>query len=251
MLPSVRAYLWISALFAVLASVSIAVACGRVIGSGDTGIPLGLWASSPISWSIGCAWVTLLKPGIAVALAARPVSGKVVIGALLSLLILVLFNVVTVVAVLTSYHSIRGSNILPLALAALMIELMSGYLPAFAYVTRRPQRSETSGAEAQLGTRPPAVTTQPPTTPSAPQAPRDFSELIHCVKERGTGLYPHIKLEPDGSLFAGQRAFAQALGISTGGCNARLKAEERAGTITVAPTSLGTRIALRKENRGY
>lgn len=241
MLAASRAFFWISTFLAVLVSAGLASACGYAVGSGLTELQIVLWPWSPIYWSVGCAWMALLKSAVAVAAVAHPLSGKAIAGALLFCLILASFNVFMAVATLGP-ASAPGTVLV--SLGVLLIEVVSGYLPAFAYMTLPLRPCEDSGAQASPSATAPAVAAPSQSESSAVPPPRSFRELILFVRRCGSAKFPDIKLERDGSLFAGQRVFARAIGLSIGACNGRLKAEHRAGIITVTPTPKGTRIAL-------
>lgn len=243
MMVAVRALLSITALLAWAVSVAVGAACGFEIGNDRSGIPVVYKPWSPVVLAVFCGGVALATPAVAIAISAHSLSVIATISAVCFWLLLVLFNVNAIVAVLLAYLPLTYGFVW-LSLVVLMFKLVSGYLPAFVCMTRAMQRPETVGAWA--ASRAPHTTAPPPPSPQAPtRPPVTFRHLILLCQRHGCARFPDVTLEDDGSLFAGQRAFALALGVSTGGGHARLWKEHREGQIAVTPGPHGTRIALR------
>lgn len=242
MVVVVRALLSITARFAWAVSVAVGAVCGLEIGRDRSSIPIVYGPWSPVYFAVLCGGIALVTPGVAIAISARSLSMIATIGAVCFWLLLILFNVNTIVAVLLAHLPLTHGFVW-LSLVVLMFELVSGYLPAFVCLTRATQRPEAVGARATVQA-PHIIAPLTPSPRPAPRTPSSFHDLIRFCQRHGCARFPSVTLEADGSLFAGQRAYALALGLSTGAGHARLWKEHREGRITVTPGQRGTRIAL-------
>lgn len=243
MMVAVRAVLWVVALLLWGVSVVLAVMCGLEIGNGRSAFynPHGPWL--PMNFAGVFGMTALAKPLSAIVISDSSLTFMGTIGAVCLWLLLTVFNVNAIVAVLLA-HVPLTYGFAWLSLVVLMFELVCGYLPAFMFMTCAPPQLEAVGAQATCPA-PHTVVALPPSPQAAPRKPSSFQDLIRLCQQPECARFPGVTLEADGSLRAGQRAFALALGVSTGAGHARLWREHRDGRIIVTPGQHGTRIALR------
>jgi hypothetical protein len=199
-----------------------------------------------ISWAGLLAGLELIKAFAAVTFCALRLDTRTAFFMAVIWLTIILLNGYSISGVLITYVS--GPTISQFAFdhivgLALCIEILSGCLPAIAY-TAFAHRS-TSALDADV--RHMASDFKPPPTAKAViERPKlgSIKGLILYSRQYGCSGLPGVTRGADGSLFAGQRAFANILGVSVATCNAWLRKESEAGEISVTPTSRGTRIAL-------
>lgn len=242
---AVRRFLSISAVVAVLASVSIAAVCGYDVGS--------LWSESlqvqgpryAVALAVASALLALLKPAVALLMAAFPLTSTTAVGVGVFWLALLLYNwsLATYLLVACCSGSTVTAEIVGLSMVVLAIEIVSGYLPALAYLARSAGDDLETGAPCGAG----AVGSTPAATPSVAepaQAVRTFEDLFRHVKGYGCAAFPGLRRDAEGALVASQRTFADIFGVTSGTINGRIWKEHHAGRIVASANKRETRIAL-------
>jgi len=247
MMLASRVILSISALLAVLISIGMTSVSGYAIGGALLGSPRVLSISLAIPFAGLCAWVAVLKAAIAIALAGGTLNRKTVIGMGAFWLILLLFNwnAVTFVVFAHLSDSLITYGDAWFAASVLLMEMLSGCLPAVAYLMWASRRNlVTDDRPASVTSASLPVPTPLPDGVMATPSFRSVREFIVHVQQHGCVQFLGVRLQADGSLIASQRTYARVLRKSLGGTNAQVWAEHDAGSIVAVAGTRGTRLAL-------
>lgn len=243
-----RGFVSICAVLAVVADVGLASVCGYAMGYGftDAAIPSG--PGLAIALAVLGGFLALLKSAVAIEIAASCLTNRAVVGAGVVWFTLLVFNWFLKSSVgavyLTGLHVTY--EVIGLSMAVLLIEVLSGYLPAFVYMTRPAQSgsaSDARGAREVVSPHVPPVTDATPAT-VAPPTFGNFPDLFAYVREFGCIQFPGLREDPDGGLVGSQATFARIFGVARSTMNTRIWKEHGLGLIIATAGTRETKIIL-------
>jgi len=272
-----RVWLSISAVIAVSLSIALSAVSSYAL---PAAFPLVYGESRAIFAAGFCIYLALLHPAVGVAIAVAPLTLRATVGAVMFWLILLAANWFTInFAIIASSPGDRlkvGDALL--SLLALLLEIVSGYLPALVFMVCHrapagkrvapecPPPAPTPRYGAAPATAPGTATPRkvplpdprrsrtagvdlpdgvPATRPATAHSGfKTIRALLLYVDEHGPAAFPGLIPDPQGGLRASQRTFAGVFGVAVSTLNARIQKEHAAGDIAATIGKRSTRIAL-------
>lgn len=240
-----RGFASISAALAVMVSTVLASLAGYAMGYGLTDVPIPAGPGLAIGWAVLGGLVALLKAALAIELAASSLTNRAVVGACGVWLTLLVFNwfLISIVGAVyfTGLHVTY--EVVGFSMAVLLIEVVSGYLPGFMYMTKSASGSPVASSPRGKEDVPPKLMDDAPATVT-PLIFDNFPDLFAYVHQFDCTRLPGLREDPDGGLVASQAVFARLFGRSRSTINTRMWKEHDLGRLIVTPGSRETKIAL-------